>query len=1127
MVEPGGQPRPRVVSRARRVLRALAWTLAAVVVLAAIALGVVLRQLDARVRDALVAEAARLEAIIGRGVSVGDVHVTVGATAAIVVRDIAVGAAAGATGALAEPPLKVASTRLGIRLGPLLRTWGRSIEITGFEIDGLEVTLVRTPEGLSIDDVRARVAALPPRARPPGAPSVVLDHVAIEGAKLHLRAVGGARGADVDVEPIALRGKGIRIDGPSRLTLTVGAAPGAALEVGVDLAVPAGAAPGAKVAFDRAEVRLAGLRLAPIFAWLPAGAAPSIDLDDAVLGVDAVVDAKEVFTVRGKTALGKAHLALAGDGGARERSAPIDVAISFDASVDPEAKAISVRSLDGNIAGTEVHLRLDGRSLEGGPAVDKLELDVIGDAGALLGLLPAGRAARRVAASGPVALWIRGTLGADVARGTVRLDLNDIRAVGTSAAGHEERGDAARVSVSAAIEYTTRDRRLGISEAEVHMGDLVARGGAALRGIGEALDIESLNVAASGNLEQLVALAPPSRRPPGVALRGPVAATLALHGKPASLAGKVTVDLDRAAVRAGGFVKPAGVRLGAELEGHADGGLAVEAATLRLASIALGARGQVRSAEQVNLSFDLRDAAIEPVIALFPAAKTRLESVTLEGRLTTTGTLSRAGKKTTVDARIGLREARVRRGLASMVGAPEAKVHVEAAEGITSASVDVDLGGALLAVVPVVAKQVGKPARLAFSVTRDAAGVRVSGARVAVPGVSIDDVEVAVAPRSVRVRAAAATISLGPLGETVPLLRGRFPPGLADAVVRFGLDFSGDPDDPAADSLRVTGLELRGGLGHLRGSVEVDGVRKPRAVRFDVAGGEVDLDGSGGRDASIDLSPDDAGDLPISGRVRLDSLRVRGEPVRGLDAEIAIARGRLSVKSLTARAFGGNVVVEPSWVDLSDVPELDVHARVEDIDLAKVGAPAANELRGRATGRVDLHGKGHGKEAMTRSLRGALRFTLRDAHAKAMVTPKITLVNPLLAGIFERAAKKRAGEPRSIDLREASATFELGGGKLTTTEPVVLRSDDLTARLRGTIGLDRTLGLEGDVDVAASAIAAMSKGRLVPLRTIPLKLRVGGAAGDLRLELLDLGDTARALRGAVRNGLLGGAEEEK
>ena len=1118
--EQGGAPAV-VPSRARRILRGVGRALAALALLILAALALVLHDLDGEVREALAARTGEVARVIGRPVTLGAVHVAVGLTAEIVVRDVVVAGAEGATGALAEPLLRLPTIRLGVRLAPLVRSWGKSIIVTRFELEDPEITVVRTAAGLSIDDVRARLAASPPRPKPSA--RVALEGLAIHGATLHLRVEGGAPGEELDLSAIAVTGADLRLDAPSRLTVTAASAPGATLGATLDFAPPAGAAPGARSAIQRAAIQTAALRLAPILGWLRARAAPSIDLADAALDLDASVELNADVVVRAKAKLSAARLARIDASGERVLGAPMQLALALDATVDPAAEALTARSLEVAIGGATARGRLTLHGFNGAPVVDALELDGAADAAAILAVLPAGAAPRGVAVAGPIALALRVSDSGDAARGTVKLDLHELRLVDVSAAGHEEPGDPTAVAFHAAVAFTKASRALSVTEAELSLGDLVVRGDVAARGLPTAPTIDALTLAASGPLERLVALTPPSRRRAGLTLRGPFAATLKASGAPGDLAGRLALDLDRAAVRAPGLHKPAGARLGVDLEGRVTTGLDLTHGAIRLGALTLGARGKVASAEHFDLAFDFREAGLGPLLTLFPEAGARLAGATIEGQIEGKGTLHRDGATTELATDLRLRGALIRRGAVAILGAPHLAIAVKTTSNKISARVDADLGAATLAVAPVFSKAAGRPARLAFVLTREGESVHVDEARLALPGASLEGLTLAIEPHAVHVAITAATVALGPLAEMVPLLGAVLPPKLANATASFGLDLRGDPADPASAQLRVTALDLRGGFGRVAGSVEVDGLAPPRAVRFDVSDGALDLGALAGPDGGDGPALDGLGAVTIAGRVHLDTLRARGETAHPVDADLAFERGRLAVKSLRAGLLGGALDVEPSWIDLAATPEVDLHARLDAIDLARLDAGAIDELRGRASGRVDLHAKGEGTEALTRSLRGAARLALRDVHARRVFNPKVTVVNPILGDLFARAMKKHAGVPVALDLREASALLDVGSGALTTTEPILLRSDDLVARLRGTIGFDRAIALDGQLEISPRVVAVVTDRALVPVRPIPLRLRIVGPSSALQLELLELGETVLALRGALRNGLAGGA----
>jgi hypothetical protein len=1124
---PGSPPPARP---ARRILRVVARGLGALLVLLIAALSLVLHDLDGRVRSALVVQGADLERAIGRAVTIGAVHVAMGRTAEIVVSDVVIAGAAGGTGPLSEPLLRVPTIRLGVRLAPLVRSWGSSIEVTRFEVEGPEITVVRTAEGLSTDDVRARVAALPARPPPTSRSRIALDHLAITAAKLHLRAVDGAPGGDLDVDPITLDGADVRPDAASHLALRAAMAPGATLDVGLDFAVSEGDPPGGAASLAKVAIHGAGVRLAPILAWLRARPTPAFDLADAAVGLDVVVAPGPLTLVVGKATIARARFAATSAAGERTLGAPVDLSLELDAMVSPERGSLLARSFD--LAIGDVHARgaAELHGLDGAPRIDLAQLDATGDAEAILAMLPAGARPRRVSIAGPVALSLRGGHGVDFAHCTVKLELHEARLVDVDAAGQEHAGAPARIGLDADLFLRESTGALHASSVELRVGDSVVRGEARAHDLATDPVLDELRLSLVGLAPQLLDLAPPSRRRADVAVRGPFWATVSAHGKPGDIAGQITVDLGSASVRTPGLQKPANVRFGLDLEGRVAAVSELTRGSIGLGPLALTASGRVWSSAQFDIAFAWKEAALAPLLALLPDASARLAGGTISGNLGGSGTIQRGGGKTEVATKLSLRSALLRRGPLALLGASEATASVVTTGDKVSARITADLGAATLAVSPVFSKPAGRPAHLAFAVARDGDHVSVLDAQLALPGATIDGLAVDVEPHRAHVTVAAATIALGPLAEMMPLLGAVVPPKLAGATARFNLDFSGDPDALASATLHVGGLSIEGAPGRVAGSVDVDGLRPTRAIRVQITDGALDLAGLG-----LDLGAGDGGEAPtldassalsISGSVHLDSVRARGVTLRPVDAQLGVEHGRLTVKSLHAGAFGGSFDVEKSWLDLGgSAPELDLHARIDAVDLAQVGASPAAELRGRASGQIDLHGADLDlatRDAVTRSLRGSVRIALRDVHARHAFTRKVTVVNPILGAIFAHAASKSAGATRQIDLREVSARFDVGSSGLTTAEPLLVRSDDLTASVRGTLGFDQSLALDGQLSLAVRAIAAATDGKLVPLRPIPLQLRVVGGPSALSLEILELADSVLALRGAVMNGLLGG-----
>lgn len=1085
--------------RASAALRRIAAALLVILVVAAGALAFLLHDLDGKVREALLAEGREMEAHLGRRMSVGPVHVALGLVTEIVVRDLVIEAPAGAAGDLAVPPLRVAEVRLGVALGPLIRSRGQAIQVTRFSIDGPEVTVVKTATGTSLDDVRARLSTLRKRRAPKV--MVSLDRLAVRSGKIRIHREGEAADADLVAGGISLESRDLRAGAAARAA--IGAAVFAPEK---DLAVDLDLAPGPKGALapSRVEVRATAIPIGPAIRWAQAKTG-AIDLGDAVIDAALVVNVGAAIGVSGSVTIDKVR---AGEG------APVAAALVADATIDPEAGTVAARSFELSTAGVTAHgsFAVNGAAA----AIEAIDVEASGDAEAILARIPADRRPRGIALRGPAVLKLRGAGSADDARVTAALDVGDVRAV----AGEAE-GKPFAFHVEAEIAGSRSRGEVRVSRGIARLGDLELRGDVEARGIGSAPEIAALSASLSGPAEAIVDLAPPPRRPPGVTLRGPVKASLSAHGSRDDLRGDVSLDLDGALVAARGLVKPAGVPLNASVSGRVSGGrVEFSPGEVRIGALSVTARGSAGGGGDVDLAFETRAPAdVASILRLAPGAAEKLsERASVDGKISASGKARRVGSKGAISIAAKLREARVRQGTAAIDGAVDASASIEVSGGKMRASLEVDLGGSTVDIAPAISKPAGQPLRASCSFTREGDHLSVSDASLTAPGVTVSGLVVDRDRDHLSVSLSSAAIALGPLTAVMPLVRGRLPPALADLKVGFGLALEAPGGDLAAAKLHLPGLSVRGGIGHVTGSLAADGLRPLRAVRLDLTGGDLDLSGLTGKGdgGAAELLGGDAG-VRIDVRAHLDSVKARGQTATGVDAEIALEGGKISVARAHAAVLGGTVEVERSYADLSDVPEIELHARAKGIDLSSFASERVEALAGRASGSLDLHGRGLDGDAIKRSLRGTATLDLAGVTGKAHFVPRVKFVNKGLARLAEKNRGKEKKRRLDLAIRAAHAALDVAGGKVTTRAPITIAGADFTASLSGTIGGGPDLSLEGEVDLAPHVIADATKRALIPVRPVPLKLRLFEDAEGRKVEFLELSGTLLALRGALRN----------
>jgi hypothetical protein len=721
------------------------------------------------------------------------------------------------------------------------------------------------------------------------------------------------------------------------------------------------------------------------------------------------------------------------------------------------------------------------------------------------------------------------------------------------------RGQATDLRLRADLRF---DRQAGAVRSqliEVAAGPMRVSASADLRGLWTTPEVHALSLTSQGiTLEGLLQLLPPSQRPRG-AWRGPVALSAAASGPPGSPRLRGKLDLSEAALGRGALRKPAGAPLSAEFEGQLQpGALRIDRLGLVLGQTALFVHGLVRGREDVDLRIDSGEVPLQPLVTLLQAAKeggpARLRASKERrpgGVAQIEGALRAQGAALSGHIKARLRGAQV--ALAAFGLSGEAALSLALRGGPEGVSLrgEADLTPARLFAAGVVDKAAGVPLRLDLDALRAGRRITLRRAEAHLPGGEIALAgEVDAGGRRMDLRLQPVDVDLTRLGQVVPVLR-RVAGGLLAGRLRARAAVAGDLEQLAGARLRVEDLDLDLGGGHLRGGLEVAGLAEdaPRRLSFDLRGEGVDLDrlrGAAGGGAGGDRGDPAAGGgagarLEGGGRLHLSSGRLAGTPLRDLVAEVSLRQGVLQLKTLRAAALGGTLGASGSSIELAR-SRFNVRAKVERVDLGALGglrgpeeAPRSGaEVVGRASGEIALEGGGATWAEVAPTLQGEVALRVSEARVRN-ASLQATIIIPVLnrlrgpgnAGppLGQGGLRGRGGEgqgPRETDLRELDLRGRVLTGRLHLTAPLRFQTAEVEGELSGSIGLDRSLDLTGEVRVAPEAFRAATKGRLAPRGPVPVGVHITGMFPRPQIELRDLSRALGALAGsALRGRLLG------
>lgn len=717
------------------------------------------------------------------------------------------------------------------------------------------------------------------------------------------------------------------------------------------------------------------------------------------------------------------------------------------------------------------------------------------------------------------------------------------------------------VDVSLAVDLSASPLRgdVLVSRLELKLNDMAVEGKADLRTLYTSPAVHALSLSSRGLLlERLLAVLPPSNLPPGLVASGPMTIRAAVSGTPTQAKVELGLDLTPAELKLPVLHKPAGTALTFDFRGQlAQKGLDLERLGLTLGPLALLLSGQVRSGDDFDLKLDSGKVDLDRLLRLLPTVARsmsegkRKRNERIDGDLFVTGTLKKKGETLDASARIKMDEARLQQEDMRLLGDAELVAAVRSTPESASVNADLDLTRASLRVPGSVDKDEGVPMRLRLQAERSAKKVNVKLAQLELPGGTIRLVGSAdLSGSRLDMKVPQCDLDLEKLSSVLPALRQSSMGPLLDSKLSIAVSMDGNPNKLSTVHASIDRFVMKVAGGTVTGTADVVGLDEPQRARFDFSADYLDLDKLFPPSESSEDKPAQSSSssspppkflrkLQLDGKVKVAQGKLRGTQVRDFLFEITMSGGKMIIRTLRASALGGDVLASGTSVDFnSNKPRFSLKAKLDKVDMGAVMAlkspDLGRKLSGRGTMDLSADGQGLAWEDIAPKLAGALTLSLTDGKLAASgAGPQV--VGPLLA----RVAPQQATAPSGTDmaLKELAAHFTIADGKLRTNRPLRFASDQGTIQLDGTIGLDKSMDMTGQLLLAPQAVAAATGGRLQPDAPLPINIRVGGLLSKPEFKLVSLEQTVAALlplllkgRGGdlLRNvplgGVLGGAQ---
>ncbi len=402
----------------------------------------------------------------------------------------------------------------------------------------------------------------------------------------------------------------------------------------------------------------------------------------------------------------------------------------------------------------------------------------------------------------------------------------------------QRKGQPVDIKLDAQLGATLLAGDVKLDKLDLSINDMAITAKADLRSLWTAPAVHMLSIASRGFLlERMLAILPPSALPKGADLRGPLLLRGSASGSPTAAQIEVALDLTPATVMLPVLSKPADTPLSLEFKGQVQGekqGALIEKLGLTLGPMALLLRGQVRSADDLDLKADTGTVDLDRLLRLLPTVEKSVpKGSRIDGDLRVTGTVKKQGERIDLTTNVSMKNALVDQGDLDLRGGAELQAQVHSSQNNASVNADLDLTGAQLKLPGSIDKDRGVPMRLRAQVERAARVVVVKLAELTLPGGTVRvNGKADLGNNNLDIKVPLVDLDLAKLSNVLPALNRGSLGGLMDSKLRIALSVDGNPNKLATVRARLDEFNLSVAGGTIKGTGEIVGANQPRKIAF-------------------------------------------------------------------------------------------------------------------------------------------------------------------------------------------------------------------------------------------------------------------------------------------------------
>lgn len=268
-------------------------------------------------------------------------------------------------------------------------------------------------------------------------------------------------------------------------------------------------------------------------------------------------------------------------------------------------------------------------------------------------------------------------------------------------------------------------------------------------------------------------------------------------------------------------------------------------------------------------------------------------------------------------------------------------------------------------------------------------------------------------------------------------------------------------------------------------------------------------------------------DISVTTVLDVDEVVYSGVTARDARATIVLEDEQLVLERLRFDVFGGRFSAAGTSLDLSEDPiAYHLAAKIQSLQASEfmglMSDTLGRTLSGELSTDIDLDGAGFDMASIAKTLSGSLAMTLTGGELSG-----VDLIGSAAQPV-SKALKVTNFEPSKrlvTDFRRLAATFTVEDGRFLSTKPLSFDTPGGDITLDGSIGLDQTVSLSGQVELSPDFIRSLSGGRVRPDRPIPVGLRLGCELTSPCVEGVDAEPAVAALAKAAAGELVSEAKE--